>query len=454
MYHVLSRDDALYMDIQQTLNLGTKRRFAGQGIESAYPIRTAMIVMLTTIVAFLVATQVQSQERWPGWRGPDRDGSLVGFSAPEGWPDRLELKWKQEIGSGYASPVVSDGRVYVFSRQEGRELVSCLELTSGKILWQQSYPAPHRVNPAAASHGPGPKSTPVLHDGKLCVFGLSGILSCYEAKSGIPLWRRGFSDQFSATAPLYGTAMSPLAEAGLLYLHAGGNDDGAFTAFSISTGEVEWRWDGDGPAYASPILAEIGGVRQIVTFTQENLVGLDVSTGKDLWRIPFATAWTQNSVTPLVLDDKIIYSGLERGITAVKVTRSGDKWSTETLWENDDLSMYMSSPVVDGDLLFGLSQYKKGQFFCLDVRTGKTLWVSGGRQGDNAAVLRGDGLLFLLTNGAKLVVAPASAEGFAPIRTYEVAESPTWAHPAILGNQILIKDDSSIALWTLGMNAP
>ena len=84
--------------------------------------------------------------------------------------------------------------------------------------------------------------------------------------------------------------------------------------------------------------------------------------------------------------------------------------------------MYMSSPVVDGDLMFGLSQYKKAQFFCIDVRTGRILWVSGGRQGENAAVLRGDGLLFLLTNEAKLVVAPASAEGFAPIRTYEVLE--------------------------------
>lgn len=403
---------------------------------------------LTTLFVLLLAAPTAGQENWPQWRGPDRDG-VLGFSAPTSWPERLEMKWKQEIGSGYASPVVSDGRVYVFSRQEGRELVSCLDLTNGKILWQQSYPAPYRVNPAAASHGPGPKSTPVLDDGKLCVFGLSGILSCYEAKSGIPLWRKAFSGQFSANAPVYGAAMSPLARDGVLYLHVGGNDDGAFTAFSIGTGEVEWRWDGDGPAYASPILAELGGVRQIVTFTQESLLALEASEGKVLWRIPFTTAWTQNSVTPLVLGDKIIYSGLEKGITAVKVTRSGGKWNTETLWQNDDLSMYMSSPVVDGDLLFGLSQYKKGQFFCLDVRTGKTLWVSGGRQGDNAATLRGGDVLFFLTNKAKLIVASASADGFAPIRTYEVAESPTWAHPAILGDRILIKDNSSIALWML-----
>ena len=405
--------------------------------------------LATLFVLLLAAPTAAGQESWPQWRGPDRDGVLQGFSAPTRWPDRLEMKWQQEIGSGYSSPVVSDGRVYVFSRKEGRELVSCLELTSGKILWQQSYPAPYRVNPATASHGPGPKSTPVLDDGKLCVFGLSGILSCYEAKSGIPLWRKAFSDQFSANAPVYGAAMSPLARDGVLYLHVGGNDDGAFIALSIGTGEIEWRWDGDGPAYASPILAELGGVRQIVTFTQESLLGLDASWGKVLWRIPFTTPWTQNSVTPLVLGDKIVYSGLDQGITAVKVTRKSEKWNTETLWKNEDLSMYMSSPVVHGDLLFGLSQYKKGQFFCLDVRTGKTLWVSEGRQGDNAALLQSDGVLFLLTNEAKLVVAPASADGLRPITTYDVAESPTWAHPAVLGNLILVKDNSRIALWSL-----
>ena len=407
------------------------------------------MMRLTTLFVLLLGSSAHGQESWPQWRGPDRDGILSSFSAPIAWPDHLSMKWKQEIGSGYASPVVSDGKVYVFSRQEGRELLSCLELTSGKILWQQSYPAPYRVNSAAASHGPGPKSTPVLHDGKLCIFGLSGILSCYEANTGIPQWRKAFSDEFSATAPIYGTAMSPLASGGVLYLHAGGNDDGAFTAFSIDTGEVVWQWNGDGPAYASPVLAEIGGVPQIVTFTQESLLGLEVSTGELLWRIPFTTPWTQNSVTPVVIGDKIVYSGLDNGITAVKVTREGDEWNAAILWQNDDLSMYMSSPVIDGTLLFGLSQYKKGQFFCIDVRTGKTLWVSEGRQGENAAILRGGGFLFLLTNEAKLAVAPASADRFAPVQTYEVAESPTWAHPTVLGNQILIKDNSSITLWSL-----
>ena len=110
-----------------------------------------------------------------------------------------------------------------------------------------------------------------------------------KRRVGFHFGEKAFSDQFSANAPVYGAAMSLLARDGVLYLHVGGNDDGAFIALSIGTGEIEWRWDGDGPAYASPTLAELGGVRQIVTFTQESLLGLDASSGKVLWRIPFTT---------------------------------------------------------------------------------------------------------------------------------------------------------------------
>lgn len=405
--------------------------------------------MIVIVFALLLAAQAAAQESWPQWRGPNRDGVISPFTKPATWPDRLELRWRQEIGSGYASPVVDKGKVYLFSRQGGKEVVSCLDLASGKILWQGRYPAPYRVNPAAASHGDGPKSTPVLRDGKLCVFGISGILSCYDARNGNLLWRKSFSDRFAATTPLYGTAMSAMAGDGLLFVHVGGHDDGAFIAVSMETGEIKWSWDGDGPAYASPVLVDLGGTPQLVTFTQKYLLALDPATGKLLWRIPFTTAWAQNSVTPVVHGDKIIFSGLEKSVSAIRIARRGANWTTETVWENEDVSMYMSSPVLVGDLLIGFSHYKKGQFFCLDARTGKMLWVSKGRLGENAAILRSKELLFFLTNEAELLVVQAVEKGFEPIKTYAVAESPTWAHPVLVGKQILIKDDSSITLWTL-----
>ena len=112
-------------------------------------------------------------------------------------------------------------------------------------------------------------------------------------------------------------------------------------------------------------------------------------------------------------------------------------------------SMYMNSPVVNGDHLFGLSHKRKGQFFCLDARTGETLWTSEGREGENAAMLSAGETLFLLTNDAELIVAKNNAKRFEPLKKYTVAQSPTWAHPAIVDNGILIKDVSTLALWSL-----
>src|SRR5438034_11825632 len=104
--------------------------------------------------------------------------------------------------------------------------------------------------------------------------------------------------------------MSPVVEAGLLIAHVGGQDQGALTAFNAETGETKWNWKGDGPGHASPIVADLGGTRQVVTLTQSFLVGVDVANGKLLWSLPFKTEYDQNIVTPLLYHQMLIYSGV------------------------------------------------------------------------------------------------------------------------------------------------
>ena len=110
--------------------------------------------------------------------------------------------------------------------------------------------------------------------------------------------------------------------------------------------------------------------------------------------------------------------------------------------------MYMSSPVLDGDYLYGLSAKKKGQFFCLDAKTGKTVWATTGREGQNAAVLSAGKSVLFLTADASLIVVNKSATGFEQVARYTVADNPTWSHPVLLGKQILIKDSSNLSLWS------
>jgi len=385
---------------------------------------------------------------WPQWRGPHRDGALSSTSAPVSWPEHLQVRWKLTVGEGYSSPILADGRIFVFTRQQGKEVASAIDPSSGKILWQQSYPAAYKMNPAAERHGEGPKSTPVFYDGKLYTLGISGILTCWDALTGVVRWRKDFSKQYPYTSPLYGTAVSPIVDHGLLIAHVGGHDDGALTAFDARSGEVKWQWPGDGPAYASPIVADLGGTRQVITETQNNIVGVSASAGQLLWQIPFTTEYVQNIPTPLLYGGLVILSGLEKGVFAVRPAVKDGKWTAETVWRNRDVSIYMSSPVVESDLIFGFSHYKKGQFFCLDAHTGATRWTSPPRQGDNAAVLISGGNLILLKDSGELVIAKAGSKGFEPLRSYAVADSPTWAHPLIVRDGVVIKDATTLAYWS------
>jgi outer membrane protein assembly factor BamB len=407
------------------------------------------LALLTSLIVVAPGAPLSAQD-WAQWRGPDRDGVVPSFQAPGTWPDRLKPGWKVTVGIGHSSPVVVGDTVFVHARQDEREVVSAFNLMTGKILWQDSYDAPYSLNPAATSHGKGPKSTPVAANGRLYTLGITEILSCYDIAAGKMVWRKDFSGQFKRTSPDFGTAMSPIVDRGLLIVHVGTSGQGALAALDAVTGEVKWRWTGDGPGYVSPIVATLGGTRQIVTQSQSTIVSVAADTGKMLWTLPFTTPYVQNIVTPLVYKDTLIFSGLEKGVMAIRPAKRGEEWTTEQVWQNADVSMYMNSPVLSGSLLLGFSHKNRGQYFCLDAATGKTLWKGEGRQGENAAMVIAGNLVFSLSTDGDLFVTKASATaGLEPIKTYRMAESPTWAHPILVGRRVLIKDATTLALWTI-----
>ena len=409
------------------------------------------LVGLVGVVLFagftaVIAGQNRSSD-YTQWRGPNRDGgAAASFAAPAAWPERLTQKWKVPVGLGYATPLLVGNRIYLFSRQGDNEVMSALDPDSGKVIWQTGYPATFTMNAAAAKHGQGPKSTPVFSNGKLYSIGMTGIVTAFDASTGKQLWQK----PGSSIVPMFTShSFSPLVERGLVIFHVGGHNQGALTAFDVNTGEVKWSWSGDGPGYGSPIVAELGGTRQLVTITQGKIVSVDPATGMVLWERPFVSSNFTNAVTPVVYGQTLIVSGNGGPTIAFSVKKQINQWVTENVWENADVPYRLSNSVLVGDVLFGLSSKNSGQYFSVDAKTGKTLWTSEPRQAGNAAIVRAGDVVLSLQDDGQLVVFRSSATAFEPVHRYMVAESETWTQPTVSGNRIFVKDVSNLALWTL-----
>jgi outer membrane protein assembly factor BamB len=398
------------------------------------------------VLALLLLTSLPARAQdWPGWRGAGRDGKLAGFKAPAAWPKELQRGWQVEVGEGYSTPALVGDRLYMHTRQGENEVILCLDTASGKELWRDSVAAPYEINPTAKEQGKGPKSSPAVAGDRVYALGMSRILSCLDAKTGRIVWRHDFPDPFPKTDDLAGTSASPLIHEGLCIAHVGGEEKAEILALDAATGQRRWAWGGDGASYASPIVATIGGKPQLITLTVASAVGLAPADGKLLWRTEFTTDYKQNIVTPVVLGNLAIFSGYKKGVVAHRVDGS----KPEEAWQTNDVSMYMSSPVLQGERLFGFSEKRKGQFFCLDAKTGKTLWTGEGRQGESASLLDGGDVLLGLTSDAELIVFDASDKDYVEKARYKVAETETWAHPVVSGRTIYVKDKTKLTRWNL-----
>ena len=382
----------------------------------------------------------EAPQDYPQWRGRNRDGAASAFSKPQSWPEHLRLRWRVEVGAGYATPIVVGKSVYAFTRSDGKEGMTALDATTGETVWRTDYPAPYEMYEGTFDHGEGPKATPLFHNGKLYTLGISGAISSFDALSGKLVWQK----PAPSTQPDFGTASSPIGDRDLVIVHADGYD--ALTAFEANTGIARWTVRNEF-RYASPIIVDLDGTRQVIAVAQGSILGISAADGAVLWEHPWESPFIQ-AITPVLHGRTIIASGQNRGVVALKPIRRGDKWTVDVVWETREVSMFLSNPVVVGDTLFGLSERNSGQFFALDAPTGQVLWLDRPRQATNTAIVKADDLLFFLNDDAELIVARSSRTGFEPVKRYSVADSATWAQPAISGRRIFIKDLSSLALWS------
>ena len=401
--------------------------------------------MIAAALVMLFGPPASAQE-WTGWRGPGRDGVALAGQALRAWPEAFARAWRVETGEGYSSPVVAGRRVFLHSREGDDEVVTAFDLSSGARVWQRDYPARYVQNTIVPGDLPGPFATPVVDSGRVFTLGAAGILSSWDAASGALLWRNDYSESVQVTGLFCGTSASPLVDGGALIVQVGSDAGGGrVLALDPATGDEIWVWRGVGPGYASPVVVEMEGRRQVVTLTESSIVGLDATSGVLLWSVPFTDEWHENIMTPVWTGTHLVVSGPRQGTHAFTIRRQDDGWLAAPAWSNARVTMYMSSPVLAAGTLYGHSSTRSGQFVALDAASGAVRWASEGREGDHASVLMAGDDLLLLTSDAELLVAQADAGAFAIAHQYEVADGATWSMPVPLPDGLLVRDATSLA---------
>lgn len=454
---------------------------------------TLCFISLITICLFDTGW---SQE-WSQWRGSNRDGHINTFSTPKAWPDQLRTIWSIPVGAGLSTPVVKNNRIYLIAREESNEVVSCFNFSDGKEIWRYEYNAPFIPNAQAVSRrffpnsqGKGPFATPLVHGSYLYTLGIDRAVSCFDTKTGKLLWQHQYYKQtvpekltyecppcgcdvdgqefdqpgkcsscrmnfgvkgVETSAKLngpnyYGAAASPIYFDNMIIIHVGNAQEGSMIAFDTN-GKEKWIWESPAMSSSSPIVGNIHDENQIVTLTRTSIAGISVKNGKLLWSFPIES--NAQIVTPIIYNDLVIFSAYRSPTNAIKINHIGNEYQVEKAWENTTISLYTSTPVLVENILYGLSYSKRGQFFGLDVQTGKTLWTSEGRIALGAAILDIGNVLVTLTSDSQLRILAKNTDSYKIIKQYAVSENPTWAHPVLLGKNILIKDEAKLTLFSL-----
>jgi outer membrane protein assembly factor BamB len=408
---------------------------------------------IRSLLVLCVSASFTFAADWPQWLGPTRDGA-----SPEkvaAWKDTPKVLWRQPIGEGNSSPIVADGRVYLHSKVKGKneEEVLALGAADGKEVWRKTYPR------AAFSsfYGNGPRATPAVVDGKLYTYGITGVLTCWDAADGKQVWQVEALKKFGAKNLYFGASCSPLVEGKAVLLNVGAKE-ASVVAFNKGSGEVVWKSQDDPASYSSPIAVGKGKERQVVFLTGEGVISLDPADGALFWRFPLKDRLFESSTTPARAGDILLASSITYGSAGLRLAAKDGKPAMSEAWKDAKLTSYFSTPVAVGDdqiyLVTGSNPLGGGatqaDLHCVEAKTGKTLWTRPRVGQYHASLLRtGDGKLLMLEDGGDLVLLDPSPKEYRELARSKVCGA-TWAHPALAGGKLYLRDDKEVLCLDLG----
>jgi outer membrane protein assembly factor BamB len=441
------------------------------------------------ILSFWISPSAVRADDWPQWLGPMRDGIWRETGILAKFPKKgAKVRWRTSMGGGYSGPAVAGNRVFVtdrvlgpdarnpddpFGRRPvpGSERILCLDDHNGEIIWKHEYECIYEI-----AYPAGPRTTPVVRDGKVYSLGAMGNLFCVEAATGKVIWEKNFPKDYDIPVPLWGFAGHPLLEGDMLICLVGGKGS-VVVAFHKDTGKELWRaLSAKEPGYSPPMIFSIDGKRQLIIWHPEAVTGLDPETGKVYWSQPFSVRSGLSIPSPRLAGEYLLVTSFYNGSMMLKLETG--KSSAAVVWKGksnseqprltDGLHTIMATPFIKDGHIYGICSY--GQLRCLKLETGERLWetlqaTSGGplERWSNAFIVAHEDRFFLFNEKGDLIIANLTPGGYQEISRAHLLDatnrmaagqrqnkaSVLWSHPAFAHRSVYARNDKEIVCVSL-----
>jgi outer membrane protein assembly factor BamB len=378
----------------------------------------------------------QSNANWPQWRGPNRDGLSKETGLLKQWPaEGPPLVWKATgAGGGYSSFSIANGKLFTMGLRGDKEYVVAFDVATGKEVWATASPSGAFHN----DRGDGPRGTPTVDGNRVYALGGNGDLSVFDAATGKVIWTKNILREFGGRQITWGISESPLIVGNKLLVNPGG-PGASIVALNKSDGAVIWKSQSDRAGYSSAIPVEVNGGTQVVFFTDQRAVGLDLKDGRLLWEYGRAANDTANAATPVARGNRVFISsdyGTGGGVVEIKPDNTAQE-----IWFNRDMRNHHSSSVLIGDYLYGFS----GPILtAMKFDTGEIAWRDRGV--GKGSLVYADGRLYTFSENGVMGLVEATPTGYVEKGRFRIQQGnlPTWTHPVVAGGRLYIRDQDTI----------
>ena len=413
------------------------------------------LLITVSLLISLPGNKIYSQTTcsWPCFHGPDRTNKSKETGLLKKWPAGGPnlIFTISGLGDGYSSVSFGDGLIFTAGKYRDQSYVFAFDM-SGTPVWKSPNGAAWATTASWASSYTGPRSTPTYDNGRIYSLSEAGRLAVYDAKTGKEIWAKDLAKEFNAPRTEYGYAESVYIEGNRLYVRPAGRK-GFLVCLDKNNGKLIWITTGipGVEGYSSSVVFEFGGYRHLAGSSSDCYFGVDIATGRLLWRIDFKNQQGLN-LTDVVAKDGYVFitSDYGRGSMLIRLKPSGDMFIPETVWESKLMDNHHGGVILHDGYLYGSGSNSRG-WFCLDFLTGKQIWNHTRGKG---SITYADGMLYLLDerSGAMSLV-KASHERYELISEFNIpsgGQSMYWAHPVVCGRRLYVRHWDKVFVYDLG----